>query len=177
MQSDHETTRHEREHSARSRTRADSGATFVEILVAIVLTGLVVIATLAALRATIIGTRLERDHSKAQQWLQSAAEVIEDQNYGECDSVPLSGPQIQSNYQLAVDAEATRPFGFAGATMTVGIPDVWDGSQFVAFGSQTTCYDDVLLRQQRVQIEVTSSDGEIIESVQVIKRDRPGANP
>lgn len=149
------------------------GASFIELLVAIVLLGLAVIATLAALRATIIGTKLERDHSKAQQWLQAAAEVIEDENYGDCDTVPLSGPQIRDAYQLAIDARAQEPYGFVGGSITVSIPDVWDGTLFVPFSSQTTCYDDVLLRQQRVEIVVRAPDGDIIETVQVIKRDRP----
>jgi hypothetical protein len=127
---------------------------------------------MTALRATVIATTLERDHAKAQQWLQAAAEVVEDQNYGDCDTVPLSGPQIQNGYQTAIEAFTTEPYGFTGGTITVSEPEAWDGSSFVDFSSQTTCYDDVLLRQQRVTITVQSPNGRIIEDVQVIKKDR-----
>lgn len=139
---------------------------------AIVLLGIAVVAVLAALRVTVIGTKLERDHAKAQQWLQAAAEIIEDENYGECDTVPLSGAQIQARYQLAVEAYTTEPYGFVGGSILVSEPDVWDGSQFVDFATQTTCYDDVLLRQQRVELIVTAPDGDIIESVEIVKKDR-----
>lgn len=156
----------------RGADRADRGASFIEVLVAVVLIGLSVVAVMAALRATVIATTLERDHAKAQQWLQAASEVVEDQNYGDCDTVPLSGSQIQTAYQTAVETFTTEPYGFTGGTITVSEPEVWDGSRFVSFASQSTCYDDVLLRQQRVTITVRSPDGDIIESVQVIKKDR-----
>ena len=151
---------------------SDRGATFIELLISIVLLGIAVVAVVTALQATVIATARERDHAKAQQWLQAAAEVVEDQNFGDCDTVPLSGPQIQNGYQIAVDTYTTEPYGFAGGTITVSEPEAWDGSRFVDFATQTTCYDDVLLRQQRVTITVQSPDGKITESVQVIKKDR-----
>lgn len=158
----------------------DRGASFIELLVSIVLLGLAVVATLTAMRATIIGTTLERDHSKAQQWLQSAVGVIEGVNFADCNTVALDGPIIRQEYQDAVDYDATTnpdgakpPFGFEGGTLTVAEPLVWDGTEFVGFLSQSQCYDDVLLRQQLIEITARNAEGQIVESVEMIKRDRP----
>jgi hypothetical protein len=158
----------------RDRPRRDTGATFIELLVAIVLIGTVVIGVLTAVRATVIGTRVERDHSKAQQWLQSAVGVIEAQDFASCDPAVINGATVEAAYQAAVDHPtlgAKRPFGFAGAIIDVKTPEVWDGTKFVAFNSQSVCYDQLRLRQQRVLIEVTHPNG-IVESVEMIKVDR-----
>ena len=72
-------------------SRRDRGASYIELLVAIVLLGTVVVGVLAAVRATVIGTRVERDHSKAQQWLQSAVGVIEAQDFASCDPLVING--------------------------------------------------------------------------------------
>lgn len=157
-------------------TRRDHGVTFVEILVSIVLLGTAVVGTLAGVRATIMATTQERDHAKAQQWLQSAVGVIEGTDFGDCSS-PSDGETIRSYYETEINDPVTGaqvPFGFEGGTITVPvIPSVWDGSGFDDFANQTFCYDDQLLRQQLVTIEATSPDGETVEQVQVIKRDRP----
>jgi hypothetical protein len=147
---------------------------FIEVLVAVVLLGMTVIAVLTAVRATVIGTRVERDHSKAQQWLQSAVGVIESQDFAGCDPDDINGAFVEDAYQDAIDAPSTgakRPYGFATAIIDVLPPEVWDGTKFVPFDSQTVCYDDVRLRQQRITIEVTHPNG-INESLEMIKVDR-----
>jgi hypothetical protein len=166
--------------SCRATPRPDRGATFVELLVSIVLIGTAVVATLAAVRATIIGTSIERDHSRAQQWLQSAVGVIEREDFADCSSVTLDGPAIREAYLAAVTYDANTnpdgakiPDGFDGGSIDVSEPLVWDGLAFVPFETQSQCYDDVLLRQQLITVTVTSPDGEVVESVDLIKRDRP----
>lgn len=41
------------------------------------------------------------------------------------------------------------------------------------FGTQSQCYDDVLLRQQLITVTVRNAAGDIVESVDLVKRDRP----
>lgn len=53
----------------RHRTDRDLGTTFIEILVAIVLLGMTVVATLVALSSTLVATALDRDHANAHAWL------------------------------------------------------------------------------------------------------------
>src|SRR5262245_58399225 len=125
--------------AADSDSRAtDRGATFVEVLVAIVLLGTVIVGTLAALRASVIGTRLERDHAKAHQWLQSAVGVVEDEPFGDCNTVSTDKVIIVDKYQDAIDADASKPDGFGGS-ITVTDLDVWNGTGWVDFGSQPIC--------------------------------------
>lgn len=158
----HPTTRH-----------PDAGVTFVEILVAIVLLGTAVVGTLTAVRATIISAEIERDHSKAEQWLQSAVGVIESVDFSDCDNPSLDETAILTDYQNAINLSTTAPFGFQGLIQVLAPLEVWDGSEFVPFATQTLCYDDVLLRQQLVTVEVQSTDGGIVEQLQIVKRDRP----
>lgn len=56
--------------------RRDSGATLIEILVSIVLIGTAVVATLGALRISMVGGTIHRDHANAHAWLQSASDVL-----------------------------------------------------------------------------------------------------
>ena len=154
--------------------RRDSGMSYVELLVAIVLLGTTVVGVLTAVRATVIGTRVERDHSKAQQWLQSAVGVIEAQDFASCDPLVINGASVEATYQDAIDHPVTgakRPYGFTTATIDVRTPEVWNGTKFVAFDSQSVCYDQLRLRQQRVTIVVSQPNG-VNESVEMIKVDR-----
>jgi hypothetical protein len=177
---DEQTTSERTGHTARPRRRrADSGMSFIEVLVSIVLLGTTVIGVLAATRATIIGSRIERDHSKAQQWLQSAVGVIERTDFEDCNAVG-DGPAIRNAYQAAVDYHPTSnpdgakpPFGFDGGSIEISIPLVWDGEEFIPFSLQNRCFDDVLLRQQLITVTARNPDGQIVESVDLIKRDRP----
>lgn len=158
-----------------TRAVRDAGVTFVEILVAIVLLGTAVIGTLAAVRTTIISTDIERDHAKAQQWLVSAAGAVEGAPFADCQSPPTTGSYdtVRVSYQNAVNT-ASKPAGFAGIAQVVDV-EVWNGDDFepyVAHGP--ICFDDTLLRQQRVTIEVRATTGSTVESIQLIKRDRSG---
>ncbi len=139
----------------------------------IVLIGTGVIGTLTALRATIIGTRIENEQSKARLWLQSASGVIERENFADCNDVNSSGAVIQEAYKAAIANGASAPSGFDGRTIEVSVPRVWNGKEFVAFDSQTECYDDVLLRQQLLTITIRDDANNVVQSVELIKRDRP----
>lgn len=163
----------------------DHGASLIELLVAIVLLGTVVGAVLTAASTTIIGSRIERDHAKAQQWLQAAIGVIEAIDFQSCDPNDIDGAKAQDVYQNALivgyadtngdgvvnSADgARRPWEYEG-DIVVQEPEVWDGSAFVPFDTQSTCYDQSRLRQQRVTITVVHPSG-IQESVELIKVDR-----
>ena len=163
----------------------DGGASLVELLVAITLMSTVVAAVISSVFVTVKATAYERDHAKAQQWLQAAIGVIEAVDYSECNPAVINGSTVQKYYQEAVtvgkvdtngdtmiNAEdgAKRPWQYAGV-LTVGVPDVWDGKKFVPFSTQSVCYDQSRLRQQRVRLTVNHPNG-ILESVEMIKVDR-----
>jgi prepilin-type N-terminal cleavage/methylation domain-containing protein len=101
------------------RPHRDRGVTFVELLVAIVLLGTVVVATLTGLRAAIIGTEVDEDHARAYAWLQAASDEIYAATYLPCHV--NTNVVIKNQYQLAV-ATASRPADWtvaSGATITI----------------------------------------------------------
>jgi prepilin-type N-terminal cleavage/methylation domain-containing protein len=164
---------------------ADRGVSLVEILVAITLLGTVVAAVISSVFVTVKATAYERDHAKAQQWLQAAIGVIEAVEFSECDPALINGEIVKQDYQDAVsvgkvdtngdtvvnsDDGAKRPWQYEGS-LEVAAVDVWDGEKFVPFDTQSVCYDGLRLRQQRVLLKVDHPSG-VSESVEMIKVDR-----
>jgi type II secretory pathway pseudopilin PulG len=149
--------------------------TFIEVLVAIVLLGTVVMAVLTALQTTVIATATERDHSRAGQWLESAAKAIEDAPFGNCDAssgTTQSAIDALDVYDTYVKA-APVPAGWSSGQISVEDLldiDVWDGSAWVPYSLTAACFDDFELRIQRVRITVESPDGRILEILEVVKR-------
>jgi hypothetical protein len=137
---------------------------FVEMLVAIVLLGTAVVGTLAAVRATIIGSSLEQEHARAHQWLQSASEVlVNDVPWQDCET--NTGAVLQGNYQSALRATPDI------------IPAAWINTQLsvptvVTFGQPDGTYGAAChpeIDRQLVRIQVVDSDNVIIETVDVVK--------
>lgn len=168
-----------------STDTSDRGVSLVEMLVAVTLMGTVVAAVVSSVFVTVKATAYERDHAKAQQWLQAAVGVIEAVDFASCDPLLINGTNVQKDYQDAVSVGkvdtngdgtvngndgARRPWEYEGV-LTVEIPDVWDGSKFVPFNSQSVCYDQSRLRQQRVRLVVNHPSG-VEETVEMIKVDR-----
>ena len=159
--------------------RRDPGMSFIEVLVAIVLLGIAVVATLTAMRATVIGTRLERDHSKAQQWLQSAIGVLQATDRLDCDIILTgysSGEEtVRIEYQKAIRLLVQNPPGWSDSQITVIRPvKVWDGAKYwdpYDVLAPAKCFDNRGYELQLVTMQVTSPDGDIIELVQVVKND------
>jgi len=172
-------------HELRRRRSGDRGFSMVEMLIGIALLSTVVVAVITAVGVTVKTTAYERDHAKAQQWLQAAIGVIEAVDFQSCDPAVINGANVQAAYQEAVtvgrvdtngdgeingDDGARRPWEYDGE-LTVGVPEVWDGEQYVPFDVQTVCYDQSRLRQQLVSLEVTHPSG-VREIVEMIKVDR-----
>jgi hypothetical protein len=172
-------------HPFDSRGSGDRGFSMVEMLIGISLLSGVVVAVISAVGVTVKATAYERDHAKAQQWLQAAIGVIEAVDFESCDPGVITGVNVQQAYQDAVtvgrvdtngddvvdgDDGARRPWEYDGQ-LTVGVPEVWDGEQYVPFDTQTVCYDQSRLRQQLVPLVVTHPSG-VRESVEMIKVDR-----
>jgi hypothetical protein len=149
-------------------TGRDRGTTFVELLVAVVLLGTIVVAALAGLRASITGTAVDEDSARAQAWLQAATDDVHATTYLACDSNTTAA--IEAAYQAAVDG-STRPAGWGSATITLvgvdflsrtGITEMWGPT--CASGSATSP-----LYAQPVTIRVSSPDGDFAAEIEVIK--------
>jgi hypothetical protein len=139
--------------------------TFVEVLVAIVLFGTVVIATLTAARVSITGSRIERDHARAHQWLQSAVAALDSLEQPDC----LSGEaSVRGQYQTHLQTQTISPPGWANTQITVVEPvRFWDGENYLTEGEPG--FDCGAASLQLLTIRVRDPDQEIIEEVQVVK--------
>ena len=157
--------------------RRDRGMTFIEVLVAIVLLGTVVVSVLTAVRATVIATNIEREHSRAGQWLESAAKAIEVAPFGDCSveaGVVQSSIDAQAEYN-AVIGNVPVPEGWEARGYVLSVesnPDieVWNGASWEAYSDASACYDDQRLRLQRIRLSVSNPDGKIFETLEVVKR-------
>lgn len=151
---------------APTRPRRDRGLSYIEVLVAIVLLGIATVGTLAAVRVTVIGSRLERDHSRAQVWLQSAIETLDRTPRVGCDPVSGVPTDPRGDYEAAIQAGAPAiPDWAANPQLRVTSVSFWDGTTYQTL----TCSDDAGFLLQLVRIVVTNPDGEIVEDVEVIK--------
>jgi prepilin-type N-terminal cleavage/methylation domain-containing protein len=165
-------TNHHSNRRHRDRNVQDRGVTFIEILVSIVLLGTVVVATITALRVAVVGSQVDEDSSRAQAWLQAAADELHQTPYQDCDAVTQA--DILLAYRGAVFG-ATRPTEWStGATIdvidiqfmsVVGGNDTWG-----PYASCATASDPLSpIYPQLITIEVTDPSGDFVKRVEVIK--------
>jgi hypothetical protein len=163
----------ERNRHAR-RAGRDSGVSVVEILIAVVLIGGVVAGTMATLRATVISGTIHRDHSNAHAWLQSSSDVLYAAEKESCDAAAADNgaAAVLGEYDQIVDA-VPNPQGWEDWQIRI-VPPVkfWnaqdlngDSTVEYVFGSEC----DPSLTLQLITLEVRSTDGRIIESVEIVK--------
>lgn len=139
----------------------------------IVLLGTVILATVTALRVAIVGSEVDEDSSRAQAWLQAAADELHHAPYRNCDTVGAAA--IEAAYRAAVSG-ATRPVDWTpstGATIdVVGVEylSVIGGSE--AWGPHSTCATGDPLNPiypQLITVEVTDPSGSFVKQLEVIK--------
>lgn len=155
--------------------------TLVELLIAITIMGIAVVAVLATVRVTTVSTAVSRDHAKAYQWLQSAVGILESAPRASCETGEVA---VREQYTTIIrDAMATldqSPDALAdGAEVAIWQPDqievlapvkAWDGSAYWAPGeSATYCHEADGFKLQLVTLQVRNPDGRIIETLQVVK--------
>lgn len=148
-----------------TRQRRDAGQSLVEVLIAILLTGMLAIAGMVTLRASIVGSEIDRDHANAHAWLQTASDVLYGAARWDCgtEAAPAAGA-VADKYDEIIQA-TTNPRGWDSELIKVVRPVLfWDGSIY-----QSTCFDDSGVNLQLVTIQVQAPDGRIVESVQIVK--------
>lgn len=155
------------------RARRDRGATLIEIIISIVLLGGVIGGSLAAMRATILGGTIHRDHSIAHGWLQSASDVLYADEKIVCDpaGVSPSRQDIIDAYDAVLDSVQT-PNGWSNWQIGVTKLQFWNSQVVVGSVEKQFAFSDTCeqgLELQLIEIEVRNTSNQIIETVEIVK--------
>lgn len=158
-----------------STDRRDAGVSLIEVLVAIVLLGMVVTTILVSLRASTKASAIDRDHAIAFSWLQAASDEIYRGSRVPCD-VATDPIATYTSYAQA----ATRPPRWVSSPAHIEVTEVeylgrttpdadfeWDAS----FCFEGVGFEDSPLYTQRVTIQATSPDGDLVKTLQMVKNE------
>lgn len=148
-------------------SRDDVGTSLVEIVVSIALMGITIVAMLTTMATAVRSSALDRDHINAHAWLQSASDVLYGFDRLDCGTELVSDEAtIRATYQSFIQDNSTNPEGWPKTNLTVvGPVKFWDGLS----NYQSTCYDDSGINLQLITLQVRAPDGQIIETVEVVK--------
>jgi len=170
---------------AAPRRLRDRGNTLPELLVAIVLMGFAFSAVIAGLQVVIKSSSTSDDQAKVEAVLTSAADRLSSWSYLPCPGV--NGEEylpIVEAARAAVDwndaaVEITDvkfwdpSLGQAGADNPVDADGGWVDENTLSTDVDSTCNEDIGFTTsrtlQKVTIRVTSPDGDLTRSIQVVK--------
>lgn len=159
------------------RGEADGGYSLPEVLVAMVLMGTVIVASLVGIRSVVVGSNVDRDHAVTFEWLQAASDAI---HLG--DRVPCTADgQGRLDAIAAYDAlakGASIPPTWTSSGATVAVTDVEYLGRSSVDGefewSPTFCFEgagfvDSPLYTQRVTIEVVLPGRSTPQTLEMVK--------
>ena len=143
--------------------RRDTGYSFVEVLVTVVLLGTVVLGLLAATRTQITASRTSREAARVESALLAAAERVERAPRSDGYTCDLSGPvyaaaQLELGV-LAADAPTYAKLDYEHLTATGWVPGACPGG----------VYQPNLV--QRIGITMISPDSGLTRKLEVLKGD------
>lgn len=144
----------------------DIGFSLVEVMVAIMLTGTLAVAGMITLRTSIRASSIDRDHSNAHAWLQTASDVLYGAPRFDCGTEAIANEAAVRNYYDSVVQGTSNPRNWPAANISIVEPVMfWDGTSEY----QQICFDDSGINLQLIKIEVRDPSGQIVESVQIVK--------
>lgn len=154
----------------------DAGFSLVEAVLSIALLGLLATGTMTLMFSGLKAGTLQRDHANAHAWLQSAADRIYAIDKEPCNAADADHGEsaVRAVYDAAVDA-VPNPEGWTDSQIRVVPPvEFWNavdanGDQISEFSFGADCQDSQGLTLQRIELEVVSTSGVIIEAVEIVK--------
>jgi type II secretory pathway pseudopilin PulG len=137
--------------AARLHPASDSGESLIELLIALVIMGIAVVAIVGGIATSIIISDVHRKQATAGADVRSYAEAIQ-------NAVITNGYPTCGNVPTGISFTAST-----GYTASVTAYRVWNGSDFVACGATD-------LGVQRLSLKVASDDGRATETLDVVIR-------
>lgn len=162
---------------SQSVSHPDSGVTFIELLVAVVLLGTGVIAVVIGLQAATTASVIDAEHAQAFAVLHDASDVVFDAERLSCENGEAA---LVAAYGAGLASQVEYPDGWSVANVEIIkieflLAQEVDGR--TTFTWSTSCsegvqgsidYTDVPLRSQKVTIRVTTPDG-IVKTLDTVK--------
>lgn len=138
--------------------RDDRGESLLELVVAIVILGVCVVAIGAGIALSVKISSVHRGQALAQEWLHNDAELLQNSGYQACSAATTP------DYSSPFGTLATPP---DGGSWTVSQADIkfWNGNSFAS-----GCPSGGDPGLQQVTLEMKSADGFVDETLVVIKR-------
>lgn len=140
----------------------DDGATFIELLVSIVLLGIGVIAVLVAATAAVVGARTNDQIATTQEALAEASDFLTDTEPENVAYQSCVAPGVAAAYQSALDAQ----FGVG----SVSVVHVLFQDQTLPAGFQTGCNFGPPQGDRLQKIRLRSTFNGSAREVDVVKR-------
>ncbi len=171
--------------STRTASEADSGSTFVEILISIVLLGFAVLAVIGGIHVVIVSSSSSNEQAKVEAILTSAADRLAATDYIPCPSFEngdyanlidaavqtVDDPNWDQPDTIKIDDISFWDASAGSARNAAGDPIEADGDWGPTNG--LTCNSDINLTTsrtlQRVKIRVTAPNGGISRTIEVVK--------
>ena len=162
--------------AARPAGTRDGGATLVEIIMAVVLMGLTVVATMSLLTATVGASRLDRDHSNAHAWLQTASDMLYAREPVDCDETLTVPADIEARRQAIMTEyrntirETENPEDWPEGNIEIIDLLFWHYARDASTNGVQEGWvtDRCTTKLQLVELRVRDQTGDIIEEVEVI---------
>lgn len=147
-----------------ARAPGDAGESLLEVILSIALMGLAFTASLGAMQLGLIGSQVHRSHATAETVLLRAVEKLK----AETAYTPCA---VANDASYLPDAQSVASASGWDAT-TVSIPSVeyWNGAGFQSSGCSGLEAVATILRMQLITVQVTSPDGDAVESMSFVKR-------
>ena len=143
-----------------SRVGRDRGASFIELLVSVVLLGTAGVAVLAATTAAITGARMSDEIAKSQAVIAEVADYLTDTDPENVSYRACNVFDVRAEYQSAIDAR------FPGAVEVVGVQYEDASGDFT-----TACAFGAGHRLQQVELRSLVNESE--RAVLIVKRPPP----
>lgn len=163
---------------AESPTRnRDAGETLIELLIAIVLLGMTVVAVLSGLQTVVKAGTVDRDHAQSFEWLQAASDAVYQSDRVPCTSDGAGRLAAIASYDAAANT-ATVPPVWDGTNANIVVTNVeYLGRLSVSDDfewGESFCFEgagfiDSPLYTQRVTIEVTPPNATRSQTLEMVK--------
>ena len=162
--------------TSRRAPSRDAGLSLIEIVVAVMLMGIVGVATMTLLTSTITASRLDRDHSNAHAWLQTASDMLYAREPEHCDETLTTASAIENRRQeimteyRATIQETENPEHWPQANIQIVDLRFWHYARNPSTNGVEEGWvtDQCTTKLQLVKLRVRDVSGDIIEEVEVI---------